>query len=391
MESGAPLAQNGGKSREMKGVTYISDLELRASGGGSYAVNFHAFGELGKYFPVTYGGPLLPRPPWMDSAISKLRRKVFRRPSGFHYFSPATLDRNAAAVKRAIAPDSEAVFFRSATRWSRWKPNLPYFVYLDAVFHTFFHNTFNPDDFVKSDLERIWQEEAAFLEGASEVFFESHWGMEKAIEAYGLRGSHYHAVGRGGVIDPPAQDRWDGQSRLLSVAMNFRQKGGDTILEAYKRLKVTYPELSWHVVGAEPEGEWHKVPGIIHEGVLRPDDPHERDRLENIFAQSFLLVHPTREDTNPLVLSEAAYFGCPAVTVNKFAIPELVSHGETGLLLDFPASADAIEDAISGLLEDRERYVRMRRRSREHALTTSSWGAIGAFMAQRMGAPRILG
>jgi hypothetical protein len=48
-----------------------------------------------------------------------------------------------------------------------------YFVYLDVAFHTFFFNTFRIEDFSRDDLERIWREEAAFLEGASGVFFDS--------------------------------------------------------------------------------------------------------------------------------------------------------------------------------------------------------------------------
>ncbi len=358
-------------------VTYISDLELRSSGGGSYAVNFHAHRQLSQRFGVHYGGPLRPKPPLLDTAVSKLQRKVLKRPSRFHYFSPATLDRNAVAVREAIQPESDAVFFRSATRWCRWKPTLPYFVYLDVVFHTFFHNTFHPNDFLKEDLERIYDEEAAFLKGAAGVFFESHWGMEKAKESYGLRGEQFQAVGRGGVIDPPDNDRWDGQLRLLSVAMNFRQKGGDLILEAYKILKPHFPELSWHVVGAAPEGDWQSVHGIVHEGILRPDRPDERKQLEDLYAQSFLLVHPTREDTNPLVLTEAGYFGCPAVSVQKFAIPELVSDGKSGLLIDAPVSADVLAVAIRRLLEDRNCYFMMRRRVREIATTSHTWEAVG--------------
>lgn len=363
-----------------KRLTFVSDLELRASGGGSYAVNFHAYRELGKRFEMTYGGPLRPKVPVRDEIVSKVRRKVFNQASKFHYYSPATLDRNAVAVRLAILPKSDAVFFRSSARWCRWKPTLPYFVYLDAVFHTFFRNTFDPARFEAADLERIYREEAAFLEGAEAVFFESAWGLEQAREAYGLSGNHYHAVGRGGVIEPPDDDRWDGGLRLLSVAMNFRQKGGDLVMEAYRRLKPKYPELSWHVVGAPPEGDWQSIPGIVYEGVLRPDEPEERKRLEELYANSFLLVHPTREDTSPLVLTEAAYFGCPSITLNRFAIPELVRAGATGVLLGSPASGEEVAKSIERLMLNREQYLSMRREARAFSLDTSSWNSVGEKM-----------
>lgn len=362
----------------MKRLGFISDLELKESGGGSYAVHFHAFRELEKMFEVTYPGALTVRPSPIDALVSKFRRKILKRPSAFHYFSQRTLRENARKVSKAMSPEIDAVFFRSSARWCKWKPDRPYFIYLDVVFQTFFENTFDPSHFEIKDLKRIYENEASFLEGAAGVFFESGWGMKKAIYGYNLKGTHYATVGRGGVIEPPAFDLWDGCPRLLSVAMNFYQKGGDLILKAFKLLKPTFPDLTWHIVGGEPAGDWESIPGIVYEGVLRPDDPDERERLGQLYAKSFLLLHPTREDTNPLVLTEAAYFGCPAVSVRNFAIPELVIDGETGILLDTPVCFEELADSIKELLSNRDRYLVMREQARCHSLKTSQWGDVGA-------------
>jgi glycosyltransferase involved in cell wall biosynthesis len=115
----------------------------------------------------------------------------------------------------------------------------------------------------------------------------------------------------------------------------------------------------------------------VQEGVLRPDYPDEQKRLEDLYAGSFLLVHPTREDTNPLVITEAAYFGCPTVSVEHFAIPELVIHRETGVLVDFPATPEAVGEAIAGLLENRTQYLVMRARARDIGRNNHTWEAVG--------------
>jgi glycosyltransferase involved in cell wall biosynthesis len=280
---------------------------------------------------------------------------------------------------------TDTIMFRSAAGWCRCRPSVKYFIYLDVVFHTFFFNTFAADDFDAADLERIWREEADFMEGAAGVFFDSQWGLEQARRAYGLRGSHYSAPGRGGVIDPPADDTWNpGSRKLVSVALNFRQKGGDLTLDAFKTLKPRYPSLTWHIIGGPPDGDWRSVDGIVYEGALRPDIPAERERLRALLADAFLLVHPTREDTSPLVLTEAAYFGCPAVSVNGFAIPELVEHGRTGLLIDPPVTSAAVAEEIAALLEDRERYLDMRRAARSTALEKHSWDRVGTVMCDRI-------
>ena len=355
-------------------IAYVTDLALRPYGGGAYAVNWHAFDLLRGRFDVTYAGPLVPRSGFMEEMTSKVRRRILKEAGNFTYFSPSTLDRNARLAARFYANDVDAVVFRSGTRWCRCRPAVPYFVYLDAVFHTFFYNTFSPRDFVYSDLRRIWDEEAAFLEGASGVFFEGQFGLDEAREAYGLRGTHYSAAGRGGVIEPPAADEWDGHSqRLVTMAMNFHQKGGDIVLEAYRMLKPRFPSLTWHIVGGPPEGDWRQ-PGVTYEGMLRTDRASDRSRLVDLLANAFLLVHPTREDVSPLVLTEAAYFGCPAVSVNFAGIPELVIDGKTGLLVSHPPGAAAVAGAIEKLLSDPDGYAEMREEARHDSLTNHSWG-----------------
>lgn len=310
-----------------------------------------------------------------------------KRPSNFFYFSPATLDSNAARVARHGGTDVDGVFFRSAARWCHSVPAVPYFVYLDIVFHTFFENTFRQKDFRAGDLQRIFDAEARFLENAAAVFFESDWGLQKARAAYDLAGSHYQVAGRGGVVEPPERDEWMGASPyLLSIAMKFEQKGGDIIVQAFKQLKERYPELRWHVVGGQPTGDWQSVDGLVYESVLDPAKEADLIRLRRLLAQAFLLVHPTREDTSPLVLTEAAYFGCPSVSVKRFAIPELVLHGQTGVLLDSPVDPAVLAAAIDGLLAAPEDYRRMRANAFSFARERFDWEQIGARMAREINA-----
>jgi glycosyltransferase involved in cell wall biosynthesis len=368
-------------SSPKKRIAYITDLENRPSGGGSYAVNFRMFEELKKRFAMDYARPITPRPRTVEAVTSKVRRKIFGSPGRFYYFSDATLNDNAQRASKQYS-GADSVFFRSATRWCLCRPSVPYFVYLDAVFHTFFHNTFDRDEFDRYDLERIWSAEAKFLEGAEGVFFESKWGMAKAIEAYGLKTDHYVAAGRGGAIDPPERDEWKpGPQRLLTVAMDFRQKGGDLMLAAFPRLKSLLPTLQWTVVGAEPTGEWRSIAGIEYAGMLRPDDHADRQRFREILSQASLLIHPTREDTSPLVITEAAYFGCPAVSVNRFGIPDLIIDGVTGLLLDPEPTVESIVYAVTKILGDEAQYGRMRNAARDNAMAQSTWPRVGQLIS----------
>lgn len=362
-------------------VGYVTDLARQVGGGGSYAVNWNAYDQLERYFEPTYVGPIIPRPSPVEVFVSRLRRKVFMVPGTFAYFSPDTLVANARQVESKISGKFDAVLFRSAARWCRTRVDVPYFVYLDAAFHTFFHNTFRSEDFLRYDIQRIFEEEARFLEGAAGVFFESKWGMQKAKDAYSLRGPTYMNVGLGGALNPPSRDTFDGKSRsLVTIAMNFVQKGGDVVLDAFNALAQRTPGLTWHIIGGRPPSRVETLPGITWEGVLDLAKPVDKARLEGILANAFLLLHPTREDINPLVIAEAAYFGCPTISVNRFAIPELIVNGVTGILLESP-DAVAIANAITELLQNPQRYGDMRRNARARALANFTWDKVGRTIA----------
>jgi glycosyltransferase involved in cell wall biosynthesis len=63
----------------------------------------------------------------------------------------------------------------------------------------------------------------------------------------------------------------------------------------------------------------------------------------------------------------------------------LVVDGETGVLVDSPPEAGSVAAAIARLLEEPNRYRRMRVAARAHALEHSSWKMIGDQMAAEIG------
>jgi glycosyltransferase involved in cell wall biosynthesis len=366
-------------------LALASHLPLQPSGGGLYSVTYNIHSQLQRCFSSVNFCRVVPRIGALDAIRSKLLRRVLHRPGTFYQFSKRNLRATARQVSKSLPSGVDAVFFRSSTRWIGCRLTLPYFVHTDVVFHTFFHNTFDSSEFIASDLQRIWDTERAFLEGAAAVFFESDWGLQKARSAYQLTGNNFVALRNGGGLAPHNCDAWDGNSlRLVSIAKHFQQKGGDIVLEAFRMLKPRYPELQWHIIGGPPELNCESGDGIHYEGFLRPDVSSERVRFREILTNAFLLVHPTREDTNPLVLIEAAHFGCPCVSVDDFAIPELVVNGETGVLLKRPVTGESLANAIENMIVERSLYLDMRRKAHERAVQQFQWEAIGDEMASHI-------
>lgn len=69
-----------------------------------------------------------------------------------------------------------------------------------------------------------------------------------------------------------------------------------------------------------------------------------------LFADADIFVHPTCNDCFPLVLLEAMQMSLPVVSTYEGAIPEIVRHGETGLLVD-RGDVNGLSDAMIQLIK----------------------------------------
>lgn len=363
-------------------IALVSHLPLQTEGGGTFAVTWNVWQRLKTRLPDLQFQHVKPSVDRWARFRSRLGRKLLKRPGNFFPFSERTLRQTADSLQAVLPAATQGVLFRTSTRWIACRPQVPYFVHLDAVFHTFHRNTFAAGEFAAADLQRIYDREAEFLEGATGVFFESNWGLEQAVQHYGLRGHHYTSVGVAGNLPIPGECPAVTRGRsLLTIARRFAQKGGDYLAAGWLQLRQQFPDCTWHIVGGPAPADVLRLPGVIYEGFLRPDVPAELLRMQILLRQSSLLVHPTREDMNPLVLLEAAGFGCPAVTVRDFAIPELVEDGITGVLLDRPLSGAAVAAAVAALWNDPRRLQDMSQAAWQSAVQRRGWDAIGDRMA----------
>jgi starch synthase len=74
---------------------------------------------------------------------------------------------------------------------------------------------------------------------------------------------------------------------------------------------------------------------------------------------------------------EAMACGAAVVASRVGGIPEVVVHGETGLLVP-PGDPDALTDALNVLLRDGDLAAAMGARGRERAAAEFDWAAIAA-------------
>ncbi len=115
--------------------------------------------------------------------------------------------------------------------------------------------------------------------------------------------------------------------------------------------------------------EVRKRPWCSHAGSLG------RAELREALACSSIAVLPSLEDNCPMVVLEAEAAGVPVAASRVGGIPDLIRHGETGLLFD-PVDAGGTRDAIASLLASPDNARRLATKARTEALARFAPAAV---------------
>lgn len=355
-------------------LAYITNTSLNESSGGGSGVNFATYSYLKDVYAVSYFS-IHPSPDFKSKAISVLLRKLHLK-RNYHHFSELRLD-DVREKFETIKGDFDACFFHGFTQWIAIKPNKPYFCFNDACFATYVDIYNNKEEFKASDLDRIYKKEATWLKNAEKVFFRSQWALNETKIAYDIDGNNFLNVGVGGFIDIPDSDTYKEGFNFLFISREFIPKGGKVVVGAFQELKKTYEFINLQIVGEDPGDAIKSIEGVDYLGFFNKDDALEKKALIKIFENAFALIHPTIKDTNTLVINELAYYGCVAISSNKFAIPEYLIDGQTGYLLNDPRDSEELKCLMEKLIVDPVNYSVMRRNARINAIQNNTWNAVG--------------
>jgi glycosyltransferase involved in cell wall biosynthesis len=342
-------------------INFVSNLPRDQRSGGFSAMSAAAYEALRKLATIHYVGPINPPIIFRQKVVSKMLRTLGSQ-GNFFAFSRERLEAIAEEVNRRCSPGAQFDFFHGFTPWILTKPPRPYVAWSDCTFRDYIDVYHRRPMFQPADLERIEQMEATWLGDAHYIGFSNAWAAQRAISHYKLDRSRVHVVGNFGEIEMPADDEYTGAKQFAFVSTDFDAKGGPTVMSAIRKLRRRHRDASLIIVGARPSNGSND-PAISVTGYLRKEVPDEYAVFRRVLAGARALVHPTKSDISPLIIIEAGYFGCPTIAPNQFAVPEMVDHGVTGILLD-DVSATTVADAMVWMLENESSYREMRRHAR---------------------------
>ena len=139
---------------------------------------------------------------------------------------------------------------------------------------------------------------------------------------------------------------------LMTVGRLHKQKGHCYLIQAVSKVRKEFPKVKLLITGeGEEENNLKKLVkalDLTNEVVfagLRSD-------IEGILPMAELFILPSLWEGLPNALLEAMAAGKPVVATKVGGIPEIVVHGETGILIP-PRDTDALAIAIIDLLQNR--------------------------------------
>ncbi|MEI7780453.1 MAG: glycosyltransferase family 4 protein [Planctomycetota bacterium] len=209
------------------------------------------------------------------------------------------------------------------------------------------------------------------LRNCSIAVYSSGWAAQTAISGYGVDSSKVAVVPYGAnlervptgpevasaILSKPRQPL-----RLLFVGGDWWRKGGDIAVAATEVLVRRGLDVRLDIVGSLPSKALPSC-ATLH-GFLRKDRAEDRRQMARLFAQSHLLILPTRADCVPVVIAEACAFGVPSIASNVGGISSAIQAGRTGHLMPPSSSPSDWADVVEKIVVNPSQLDHMGREAR---------------------------
>ncbi len=189
------------------------------------------------------------------------------------------------------------------------------------------------------------------------------------------------------LFSPSAEARPGGAMRLLFLGRLEQRKGIETIVAALPKVLARYPDAFLTLVGRDTpningyaSARKYMEESFARAGCLervRFDDYVALDQLPAYFRDHDIVWVPSLYDNYPIICLEAMACGKAVVVADAGGLPEMVKHGETGLV--FPAGdAETLAARTVELCASAELRAALGRRARDSVAAECSADVIYA-------------
>jgi glycosyltransferase involved in cell wall biosynthesis len=167
--------------------------------------------------------------------------------------------------------------------------------------------------------------------------------------------------------------RLAGFPSILYLGGLLKRKGVDVLIRALVGLKSEHPKVKLHIVGAGIALSYLKALSV-QEGIERDVvfwGQADYSSIPKFYGGADICVFPSRLEAFGIAILEAMASGKPIVASNVGGIPEIISDGKNGILVE-PNDPEALSKAIVMVYQDNALMKRLSANALETA-TRYSW------------------
>lgn len=142
------------------------------------------------------------------------------------------------------------------------------------------------------------------------------------------------------------------ESELYAVLVGapWYLKGVDVAIQAFRRVEAEFPMAKLKILGHFPD--WKPLQALMGDSkqieILQARPFAE---AASIIRNASIMLHPSRCEGLPRVITEAMFVGIPVIATKVGGIPHIVRDGENGFLVDVN-DIDAVEKSLRTLFGD---------------------------------------
>lgn len=279
---------------------------------------------------------------------------------------------NKLLSERINKIDCDLIFFGDLYFVPFLEINKPIIRLSDVTYHSFKEYLDVRDAEVIKMTEKI---EKKGLEKYDTIIYSSEWMKKSTTEYYNILPDKVHVVEFGANIPNLKEYTINIDMdicRLVFIGRNWEKKGGNKVLEAYKKLKTDGFPCTLTIIGCMPN-VIPKEKDLIIIPFLDKSRKRDMEKLCQILSESHFLVLPTEYDAFGIVFCEASAYAVPSIAANVGGVNQPVREGKNGYLLPLNATADDYAGKIKSVFTDKESYLQLRKSSRHEFETRLNW------------------
>lgn len=203
---------------------------------------------------------------------------------------------------------------------------------------------------------------------ADQVIVHGRSLVETVVEKLGFQPSQVHVIPHVaiGEMNSPSPIHDDAQT-ILFFGRIWEYKGLEYLIRAAPQVTTEFPEAKFIIAGRGEDlqryRQWMHDPAAF---IIHNDWISDQQRSE-LFASCSMVVLPYIEASQSGVIPIAYTYEKPVIATRIGGLPDMVDHGQTGLLVT-PRDVDSLADAICQLLRDRPARVEMGRAGKRKLL-----------------------